>query len=85
MINPIMFMAHLLPFEERRAILTNWPGLLRKKFKQYFSSVDLHYNAIVISSDSEFKVRLLSKIDRISESLTVLKPFSFRFIIRGNK
>jgi ubiquinone/menaquinone biosynthesis C-methylase UbiE len=85
MVNPIMFMAHMIPPEERKAIFCNWPLMLKRVFAMYFQDVELLFSNIVIGANSQFAIRMIGTMDMFLGCLPILESFAFRFILKGNK
>lgn len=85
MLNPVMFLAHICPIEERRATVRNWPWKLKKLAKKHFQEVFLEFSNIVVSAKSQNIINLLDHIDTSLRYLPLFKPLSFRFMMRCKK
>lgn len=59
MINPVVFLAHLLPAEERGAISRNFPFLMKKRVGRYFDEVCISYINYVAGQYNKKTISLL--------------------------
>lgn len=85
MINPVMLLAHIIPSEERRAIIRNWPWVLKSKYKKYFQSVEVEFTNVVVSADSEKTTTFLKTLDNIFSRVPILESFNFRMLLKAYK
>lgn len=76
--NPLIFVAHLIPTEERRAIKRNYTPVLCRLFVPYFKTIQVLYLNFVASAESEKQIRRLEYIDRFTSAVPFLRPFSLR-------
>ena len=61
-LNPLMFLAHALPPEERYAIIRNVGPKLRRLLHPYFEDIAIDYDYIVLSLASEAQLRMLQRV-----------------------
>ncbi len=85
MVNPVMFLAHVIPSEERRAIIRNWPWILRNKFRQYFQTVEMQFTNIVVSANSDKANTFLENLDVILNIVPIFKSLKFRLLSKSIK
>lgn len=78
MLNPLMFFAHLIPKEERMAIVRCYGFFLRKLFEPYFTDIKICYVNYITSSSSEKQIRTVGMADKMMSAVPFFKPMSFR-------
>jgi ubiquinone/menaquinone biosynthesis C-methylase UbiE len=78
MFNPLMFLAHLIPPEERYGVVRSFAPILRKLFNPYFNSIQFRYVNYVASADSEMELRRVQSIGRLLVKLPLLRRLSLR-------
>ncbi len=78
MFNPLMFLAHLIPPEERYGVVRSFAPILRKLFNPYFNSIQFRYVNYVASADSETELRRVQSIGRLLVKLPLLRRLSLR-------
>ncbi|RJQ19455.1 MAG: class I SAM-dependent methyltransferase [Nitrospiraceae bacterium] len=76
--NPLIFLAHLIPPEERIAIKRNYAPVLSKLFSPYFKTLDVHYINFVASAESEEQTKKVDRIGRLMSAVPFLRPFCLR-------
>jgi len=84
MLNPMMFIAHLVPKEERGAVKRNYPGLIKKILKKYFSKVSISYINYIASAKNKKIISILEKSNKTLHRKWY-KVFSTRQIVRAYK
>lgn len=77
-INPLIFLAHLIPSEERLAVLRNYAPVLRRLFAPYFKNFRVEYVNFVASADSEQQLKKVKSIGNLISSIPFLRPLSLR-------
>ena len=80
MANPGMLLAHLLPAEERGAVLLNWSWRLRSLFELDFAGIRLTYYNLPISSSFSSMVNILFPFRAWSHP-----PWGVRMVVTGRK
>jgi len=81
-LNPLIFLAHLIPSEERFAIKRNYAPVLRKLFSPYFRNIQIVYVNFVASAKSERQLRHIEMLDKfIMSKFPLFKPFSLRQVL----
>lgn len=75
-LNPLIFVAHLIPAEERRAITRNFAFKFRRLLSPYFQDIQIRYDFLIMSVSSESGLRMVRKIGRL---LTAFFP-PFRYL-----
>jgi ubiquinone/menaquinone biosynthesis C-methylase UbiE len=80
-LNPLIFFAHLIPSEERLAILRNYGPLLKRLFSPYFKNIKIHYVNFVASAASEKQLKRVEAAGRIISAISFLRLFSLRQLI----
>lgn len=79
--NPLMFLAHLLPGEERRALTRNFPPLLRGVFGEEFASIRTQYVNFVASAATPRQAACVARADRLVRQVPWLQPLALRQIV----
>ncbi|MBI5056679.1 MAG: class I SAM-dependent methyltransferase [Nitrospirae bacterium] len=77
-INPLIFIAHLIPSEERLAVVRNYAPVLRRLFSPYFKNFRVVYVNFVASADSEQQLKKVESAGRIISSIPFLRSLSLR-------
>jgi ubiquinone/menaquinone biosynthesis C-methylase UbiE len=81
-LNPLIFLAHLIPSEERLAIKRNYAPVLRRLFSPYFKNIQIEYVNFVASADSEKQLKRVETLSKfIMSALPIFKPFSLRQVL----
>jgi len=78
--NPGMFLAHLLPAEERGALRSNWPGRLRSLLSGQFQDVKLGFYNLSVASGFSEKANFFFPF-----SASGGRGWSLRMVITGKK
>lgn len=71
-LNPLIFLAHLIPAEERLAIQRNYAPVLMRLLKPYFKNIQVLYVNFVASANSEAQ---LHRVESVSKIIFSLLPF----------
>lgn len=79
--NPLIFFAHLIPPEERLAIVRNYAPILIRLFKPYFKNIQIRYINFVASAESEKQLKNVELMGNILLSLPFLRCFSLRQLL----
>jgi ubiquinone/menaquinone biosynthesis C-methylase UbiE len=80
-LNPLIFLAHLVPPEERRALSRNYAPTLRRLFRARFKNVQIEYVNYVMSAASAQQLRRVEQLGRLMSRTAFLRPFSLRQLI----
>jgi SAM-dependent methyltransferase len=79
--NPLIFLAHLLPGEERRAVVRNYAPILRRLFRRYFDDIRIEYVNVVMSAASEAQLHRVAQIGRALDRIPPLRFLSLRQLL----
>jgi ubiquinone/menaquinone biosynthesis C-methylase UbiE len=79
--NPLIFLAHLIPPEERIAIRRNYAFILRKLFKSYFIDTRIQYINFVASANSEKQLKRIENVGKIISKIPFLRFLSLRQLL----
>ena len=79
--NPLMFIVHLIPREERLAIIRNYAPVLRKLFSPYFKNIRFHYINYIASAASENQLKRLKLLGKFLTAVPFLRTLCLRQII----
>jgi ubiquinone/menaquinone biosynthesis C-methylase UbiE len=82
MFNPLMFLAHLIPPEERYGVVRSFAPVLKSVFRPYFKDISVRYVNYVASATSEAQLRRVESVGNILLRLPVLKALSLRQTLR---
>ena len=83
-LNPLMFLMHAVPKEERRGIYRNNKFYLLNKMKKYFSNIQHNYINFIISLETLKEADILKDVDRWLTSRRV-RWLSFRQLLIAEK
>ena len=78
MFNPLMFLAHLLPPEERYGVVRSFAPILRSVFRPLFENIRIQYVNYVASATSERQLRRVASIGSFLVRIPILRAFSLR-------
>lgn len=81
MFNPIIFLAHLIPKEERYGVLRSYAPVLKRLFRPHFKEIDLCYTNYFASAGSEKVSRMVEKAGACLLALPLLRRLSLRQIV----
>jgi len=83
--NPLIFLAHLIPSEERIAIKRNYAPILRKLFGPYFNNIQVQYINFVASAESEEQLKRVESIGKLMFEIPFLRPLGLRQMLTMDK
>jgi ubiquinone/menaquinone biosynthesis C-methylase UbiE len=78
MFNPILFLAHLLPPEERFGIIRNYSPILKKLLRPYFKDICIGYVNCVFHAQSANQMERVKAIGTILVKIPFLRILSLR-------
>lgn len=85
-LNPLIFIAHFIPAEERRAIMRNFAPNFRRLLSPYFKDIRIKYDFLIMSSGSDTGLRLTRRIGRLLTAFfPPFKYLGFRMILSMHK
>jgi ubiquinone/menaquinone biosynthesis C-methylase UbiE len=76
--NPLIFFAHLIPAEERRAIKRNYAPVLCNLFKIHFRNIQVTRINFIASAESEEQLKRVESIGRFISKIPILRNMSLR-------
>lgn len=76
--NPLIFIAHLIPSEERIAIKRNYAPVLCRLLKPHFKKIQVNYINFVASAESEKQLARVESVGKILLSVPFLRFLSLR-------
>ena len=85
MLNPMMFLGHLLPSEERMGILRNYSWKISKQLQHYFGDTQTLYWNLVTGTASPHIALFIKMLEKVSKKIPIAATFSFRFLLLGKK
>ena len=78
MFNPLMFLAHLIPPEERYGVVRSFGPILRSVFRSYFDNIRIRYVNYVASATSEEQLQRVESLGNVLVRIPILRAFSLR-------
>ena len=84
MLNPVMFIAHSIPKEERGAVKRNYPLKLKRLLSTNFSRIKVNYINYIASSKNKIVLKIVDMINKNIDRRPY-KYFSFRQIVYAKK
>ena len=82
MFNPLMFLAHVIPAEERYGAVRSYAPVLKHLFGPFFRDIHVQYVNYVASAQSEAQLERVQALGRLLVRLPVLKRLSLRQTLR---
>jgi ubiquinone/menaquinone biosynthesis C-methylase UbiE len=84
-LNPLIFLAHLIPPEERLAVKRNYAPLLQRLFAPHFQNIKIHFVNFVTSASSETQLKKVESVGRLMSAVPLLRPLSLRQLLIMDK
>lgn len=78
MFNPLMFLAHLIPPEERYGVVRSFAPILRSVFRPHFENIQIRYVNYVASATSEEQLQRVESIGNVLVEIPLLRSLSLR-------
>lgn len=84
--NPLIFIAHLIPAEERHAITRNFAPRLRQFLSPYFDEIEFRYDFLVMSIETEIQLRMVSRVGTwLSDIFPPFRHLGFRLNLSARR
>jgi len=78
MFNPLMFLAHLIPPEERYGVIRSFAPILKSVFSPHFEDIRIEYVNYIASATSEEQLERVESVGKVLVRMPVLRALSLR-------
>jgi ubiquinone/menaquinone biosynthesis C-methylase UbiE len=78
MFNPLMFLAHLIPPEERYGVVRSFAPILRSVFRSHFENIQVRYVNYVASATSKEQLQRVESLGNVLVQIPLLRSLSLR-------